>query len=78
MPSINNISWKLFEKFVVHIGCVFVRQKGSHRMFFKSGLKQPIVIPCHSNKPLMPGVIRNNLKTLGMTPKEFLEIVRYL
>lgn len=74
MPELSPIKWKKFEKFLLYIGCVFKRQKGDHRIYWRKDLKRPIVLPMYDNLPKF--IILNNLRTLGITVKEYLEILR--
>lgn len=76
MPKILPIDWQDFEKFLLYIGCVFKRQEGSHRVYSKDGLKRPIIVPARKSLPVF--VVRNNLRTLGMTPDEYSEIRKRL
>lgn len=71
---ITPISWKKFEKFLLFIGCEFKREKGDHRTYLKPGLKRPIVIPRDDDLPVF--IIKNNLKNLGLSNIEYLEILR--
>lgn len=74
MARLKRISWKEFEKFLLYIGCSFDRQTSSHRVYHKPGLPRPIIVPQYKSLPLF--VIKNNLRTLGMTQKQFEEILR--
>jgi len=47
-------------------GFIFVRQKGSHRLYRKESLR--VTVPYHS-KDLKPGTLRNILKQASI-PKE--------
>lgn len=76
MGEITSIHWKKFEKFLLKIGCEFRREKGDHRIYWKSGLKRPVVIPRDSRLPAF--VIHNNLRVLGISREEFLKIVSKL
>lgn len=70
MGDFGSVSWKVFEKFVfIRGGCVFVRQRGDHRVYFKEGIRRPIVILQYN--PLPPFVILNNLRLLGISKDEF-------
>jgi predicted RNA binding protein YcfA (HicA-like mRNA interferase family) len=69
-----SISPLKFEKFLKFMGCKFVRQKGSHRVYTRSGLKRPLIIPFHSGD-LPPFVVRNNLKLLNITIEDYCEIL---
>lgn len=74
MPELSPIKWKKFEKFLLYIGCVFKRQKGDHRIYWRKDLIRPIVLPKYDNLPKF--IILNNLRTLGITVKEYLEILK--
>ncbi len=74
MVRLTPIRWKKFERFLLFIGCQFKREKGDHRIYWRDDLKRPIVIP--RDKELAIFVIRNNLRTLGMSVEEYLEILK--
>ena len=76
MPRLTPISWKEFEKFLLFLGCKFKRQKGSHRIYTREGLKRPLVIPVYGNIPIF--IIRNNLRILDIKTEEYLEILKKL
>jgi predicted RNA binding protein YcfA (HicA-like mRNA interferase family) len=73
MPRIQPIHWKEFEKFLFKVGCVFKREKGDHRIYWKEGIKRPIVIPRNTSLP--PFIIINNLKVLGISREEYLKTI---
>jgi len=70
----NSISWKEFEKFLLFVGCIYDRQKGDHRIYWRSDLKRPIVLPMYKNLPKF--IVKNNIRLLGLTTKEYLEILK--
>lgn len=74
MGKLSPISPYVFEKFLKYIGCTFVRQKGSHRIFTRAGLKRPIVVPYHSGD-LPTFVVRNNLRLLNISLEDYLDIL---
>ena len=76
MSGIRSISWKKFEKFILFVGCYFERERGDHRIYWRDGLKRPIVFPKNKNLPVF--IIRNNLRTLGMSVEEYIEILKNL
>ena len=76
MPRIQSIHWKEFEKFLLCVGCEFVREKGDHRIYHKKGITRPIVIPRDTSLPAF--IILNNLRTLGMSREEYLEVLEKL
>lgn len=74
MPALTPVKWKEFERFLLFIGCIFKRQSGGHRIYTRTGLKRPIVVPAHGTIPVF--VIRNNLRLLGITPEQYFEILK--
>ena len=61
---------------MIYVGCKLVRQKGDHKIYQRPGLKRPLVIPADSQIPIF--IIRNNLRTLGITTEEYLKIIEEL
>ncbi len=70
MPRIIRVHWKIFERFLLECGCEFKREKGDHKIYWKKGIKRPIVIPRYSALPTF--IILNNLKVLGISKEEYL------
>jgi predicted RNA binding protein YcfA (HicA-like mRNA interferase family) len=73
MPRIQSIHWRDFEKFLLKVGCEFKRQKGDHRVYWKKRIKRPVVIPQDVSLPAF--IILNNLRVLGISREEYLEII---
>lgn len=76
MPKAGRVGWKQFEKFLLKVGCEFKSQEGSHRKYKKPGLLRPIIVPVEDELPSF--VISNNLRTLGIPKKIYLEMIRRL
>ena len=76
MPALTPIKRKIFELFLRMIGCRLKRQKGDHLIFDRPGLKRPVVITADVEVPVF--IIRNNLRTLGMSVDDYLNILRQL
>ena len=74
MAKLNVVKRKDFEKVLIFIGCKWDRQRGSHIIYKKSGLKRPIVIT--SDRELSFRVVRSCLKTLNMTIEEYKDICK--
>jgi predicted RNA binding protein YcfA (HicA-like mRNA interferase family) len=68
-PTNWQIQVKIFEKY----GCVFIRQKGDHLIFHHENAKRAVVIPKYDEIPVT--IIRNNMKTVGMTREEYFSIL---
>ncbi len=73
MPRIVPIPWQKFEKFLLLSDCVFVRQKGDHRIYSKPGLARPIIVPMYRALPVF--IIKSNLRTLGTDVQHYQEII---
>lgn len=73
MPKGSNISWKEFEKFLLYVGCHFKRERGDHRVYRRNGIHRSLVVPRYNPVPAF--IIQNNLRILGISWKEFLEIL---
>jgi predicted RNA binding protein YcfA (HicA-like mRNA interferase family) len=76
MSKVGKVGWKRFEKFLLAVGCEFKGQEGSHRKYRKSNLLRPIIIPCDDELPQF--IISNNLRTLGISREQFIEIIKDL
>lgn len=76
MAHLTPIHWKKFEKFLLFIGCRFEREKGDHRIYWREGLKRPVVIPRDGELPIF--IIRNNLRILNINSEEYVEILKQI
>lgn len=73
MSGLTPTDWKHFEKFLTFVGCTLLREKGDHRIWGRTGLKRPVVIPKTSAIPIF--VVRNNLRVLGISVQEYADIM---
>jgi len=64
----------VLEKIFKAKGFKFARQEGSHRSYVKPGISRPIVIPTYDEVPV--SIIKNNLKTAGISRDEFLALLK--
>ncbi len=74
--KIGAVHWKKFDAFLVSQGCEFKREKGDHRVYWKQGIVRPIIVPRDTELP--PGIILNNLRTLGVSRETYLEYLQSL
>jgi predicted RNA binding protein YcfA (HicA-like mRNA interferase family) len=74
MPRITSIHWRELERVFVAAGFKFARQEGSHRSYTKLGLARPIVIPTYDEIPV--SIIKNNLKTAGISREEYFRLLK--
>jgi predicted RNA binding protein YcfA (HicA-like mRNA interferase family) len=54
-------------------GCIYVRTQGDHMVYHHPDAVRPVVIPKYREVPVF--IIRNNMKTIGMTPDEYITIL---
>lgn len=73
MPRIVPVHWRTLEAVFLRAGFVFKRQEGSHRSYLKPGVARPVVIPCYDEVPVF--IIRNNLRTAGISRDEYLRTI---
>jgi predicted RNA binding protein YcfA (HicA-like mRNA interferase family) len=73
VARITPISWRRLEKVFLAAGFEFARQEGSHRSYTKPGVLRPIVIPTYNDVPV--SIIRNNLKTAGITREAYFRLL---
>ena len=76
MPKITPIKWQKFEKFLISVGCIFEREKGDHRIWWRSDLQMPVVIQKVKDLPVF--IVRNNLRILGVSHVEYLKILNQI
>lgn len=73
MSRITPVHWKVLEKVFLATGLRFARQEGSHRSYTKAGISRPVVIPTYDEVPV--SIIRNNLKTAGISRDEYFRLL---
>ena len=76
MGGLAPVNYKKLEKFVLSVGCTFVRQAGSHRVYWRDDQVRPIIIPTYKEIPVF--VIRNILRQLKVDISEYLRLMQEL
>lgn len=76
MPRLTPLPWKTLEKLFLAAGFTFARQVGSHRTYIKPGVLRPLVLPTYDEVPV--SIIRNNLKTAGLSREDFFQLLSSL
>lgn len=74
--ALRPIPYTKFEKFLQEVGCHFKRQEGDHRVWDRPGLFRPIIVRTKKDLPIME--IKSNLRTLGISNQEYLNILAQL
>jgi len=73
MAAIRPVHFERLIRVFERDGFSFKRQEGDHRMYFKPGIKRPIVIPTYRLVPVF--IIRNLIRTAGMTRDRYFELL---
>lgn len=73
MPRFTPVDWRTLERVFLAAGFRFARQEGSHRSYVRVGVSRPVVIPAYAQVPVF--VIRNNLKTAGLTRDDYFRLL---
>jgi predicted RNA binding protein YcfA (HicA-like mRNA interferase family) len=68
------VSWQTFEKVLLQAGCRFDRQDGDHRIYNRDDLKRPVVVPMDNELPVF--IIKNNLRTLGLSRERYFQLLK--
>ena len=73
---ICNISIADFKVFLAEQGCKMVESSNSgHEKWSKEGMLRPVVFQTHID-PIPEFIIRNNLRSMGLTAKDFRQWLR--
>lgn len=76
MASLRPVHYTKFEQFLKEVGCHRVRQRGDHRAWDRPGLIRPVIVRTKKDLPIME--IKSNLRTLGISTEEYLNIIERL
>ena len=70
--KLSNISIAQFREFLFEIGCTRISIEGGHEKWHKNGCLRPIIIQTHID-PIPEFIIKNNLRSLVLTRKDFID-----
>ncbi len=73
MGSLPTISGRQAREAFIKDGWNFARQRGSHMILIKPGHLASLSVPDH--KELAKGTLRGLLRSAGMTPEKFIELI---
>ena len=73
--KLGNISLPTFRLFLIHVGCVRVSTSGGHEKWKKEGSLRSVILQTHID-PVPEFIVRNNLRTLGLTRKDLIAWLR--
>lgn len=69
---LKNIPLRLFRDYLIYKGLKIQRINGGHEVWGGQCVKRPIVLQTHVD-PVPEFIIRNNLRTLNVTPQDFID-----
>lgn len=73
MSRLSPTSWKIQVRIFQTFGCVYKRKKGSHHILTCPGAKRAVVIPEYEEIDV--DIIKNNMRTAGMSREEYFELL---
>jgi len=73
MPALRPVDWKTLVRVFELDGFAKERIRGSHISMVKPGVLRPVVIP--KKKEVLVPVIKNNMRTAGMSRERFFELL---
>lgn len=74
MGALSNISIAQFRAVLTLLGLRCVRTKGGHEAWQMAGMTRPVVFQSHVN-PVPEFIVRNNLRTIGISREEFMKLL---
>lgn len=76
MSRITPTDYKTLLKIFQLFGCMYKRKKGSHHILNYPGAKRAIVIPEYEEIDIE--IIKNNMRTVGMTREQYVDLLKKL
>lgn len=76
MPKLRSVTGKDLIKVALSLGWRHTRTVGDHKIFTKEKARRPLVIRDKKDLPVFE--IENNIRSMGLTKKEFLRILEEL
>lgn len=73
MPRITPVHWKVLECIFLTDGFTFLRQESSHRVYVKSGIVRPVIIPIY--KSIKLDIIMGNMRSAKMSRVRYLYLL---
>ncbi len=74
MSRITPTDYKTLLKIFQLFGCMYKRKKGSHHILNYPGAKRAVVIPEY--KEVDVEIIKNNMRTVGMSREQYLDLLK--
>lgn len=74
MQRITPVDWKTLVRIFDLYGCRYKRKRGSHHILTYPDARRAVVIPEYDE--IDPEIIKNNMKTVGMTREIYFELLK--
>jgi hypothetical protein len=74
MQKLSNVPLRDYRDFLKKTGCKYQRTEGGHELWGRNDLKRSIQFQTHVD-PVPEFVIKNGLRTLGLTKQDFFNIL---
>jgi predicted RNA binding protein YcfA (HicA-like mRNA interferase family) len=74
MSRLTAVDYKTLLKIFQNFGCQYKRKEGSHHILTYPGAKRAIVIPEYDEIDIE--IIKNNMRTVGMTREQYFELLK--
>jgi predicted RNA binding protein YcfA (HicA-like mRNA interferase family) len=74
MPRITPVDWKTLLRIFEIYGCRYKHKRGSHHILIYQGARRAVVIPEYDE--IDAEIIKNNMKTVGMTREVYFELLK--
>ena len=71
--KLSNVPLSDFRDFLEKVGCKKISTEGGHEKWTRRDLLRPIILQTHIS-PVPEFIIKNALRILGLTKKDFFEI----
>lgn len=71
--KLSNIPLDEFRDFLLKVGCKKISTEGGHEKWSRKDLTRPIILQTHID-PIPEFIVKNALRNLGLTKKDFFEI----
>ncbi len=72
--KLSNVPLSDYREFLKKAGCKCIRIEGGHEVWSRKDLTRPIIVQTHEC-PVPEFIIKNALRNLGLTKKNFFEIL---
>lgn len=77
MKKLSNITVAEFRTALSTLGLTCIRKKGGHEAWFRVGCTRPVIFQTHI-EPIPEFIVKNCLRDMGISKKEFIALLENL